>query len=132
LPYTTTTDRTTGYVVTAVDWNIVEDNLTYLYGDTGWTNMAGFTNSWTSLTAPNVARYRLQGTLVVVQGVITGGTLSTTAFTFPAGYRPTEAHSFATTSSSAFGSVNISTAGLLSPVIGSTTNVSICTVFSVL
>ena len=37
MPWTSPTDRSTGYTVTSVDWNIVEDNLTYLYGDSSWT-----------------------------------------------------------------------------------------------
>ena len=43
--WTTPTDRTTGYTVTAADWNVVEDNLTFLYGDAVWTNVSVFTHS---------------------------------------------------------------------------------------
>lgn len=39
MAWTTPTDRTTGYVVTAVDWNVVEDNLAYLHGDAGGVNL---------------------------------------------------------------------------------------------
>ena len=84
--WTTPTDRTTGYTVTAADWNIVEDDLSFLYGDTGWTNVSAFTNSW---VAGSVApAYILIGRVVWLRGDIQSGTAGTVAFTLPSGYRP--------------------------------------------
>lgn len=40
MAWTSTTDRSAGYIVTPTDWNIVEDNLTYLKGYTKATAKA--------------------------------------------------------------------------------------------
>ena len=119
--WTTPTDRSTGYVVTATDWNIVEDDLSFLYGDTGWTNASGFTNSWTS--GVNTARFLKSGNFVKLGGVITGGTLNTAAFTLPVGYRPSQQVGFATSAGSAFALIEVNTSGTVVPAVGSTTNV---------
>jgi hypothetical protein len=126
--YTTTTDRTTGYQPTAVDWNILEDNSTFLYGDIGWTTVASFTNSWTSVQTP---RYILIGRVVYLNGVITGGTIATTAFTLAAGYRPSASCLLAASSNNAFANILITSAGLVQPHTGSTTNFSVDCSFTV-
>lgn len=84
--WTTPTDRSTAYTVTAADWNIVEDDLSFLYGDTGWTNVSAFTNSWT--TGGLSPAYILIGRVVYLRGNIQSGTANTAAFTLPSGYRP--------------------------------------------
>lgn len=85
--WTTPTDRATSYVAAAADWNIIEDNLTYLYGDIGWTTITPFSNSWVAGT--NTPRFRRQGNLVSMQGNMTSGTIgAVTAFTLPVNYRP--------------------------------------------
>lgn len=77
-----------GEILTAGHMNTyLEANLAYLYGDTAWTNVASFTNSWTaSSPAPG---YILIGRVVYLRGVLGAGTANTVAFTLPAGYRPT-------------------------------------------
>jgi hypothetical protein len=117
--WTTPTDRTTGYTVTAADWNIVEDNLSFLYGDTGWTNVGSFTNSWANAGTGFNAAYRMEGTRVKLRGVIHSGTIGSAAFTLPAGYRPAQNCFFATSSNSLFGQCNITTAGVVTPAVGS-------------
>jgi hypothetical protein len=121
MPYTTTTDRTTGYVVTAVDWNILEDNSTYLYGDTAWTNVAVFTNSWVSSGSPSFAAagYRLVGNRVYLRGAIKTGTIGLAAFTLPVGYRPTATLQVPCQSNNAYGSVQIASTGVVTPNVGS-------------
>lgn len=126
--YTTPTDRTTTYTVTAVDWNILEDNSTFLFGDTTWTNVASFTNSWTSVQTP---RFILLGRIVYLNGVITGGTIATTAFTLPVGYRPSASCLLAASSNNAFANMLITSAGLVQPHTGSTTNFSVDCTFTV-
>ena len=86
MPWTTPTDRATGYTVTAADWNIVEDDLTFLYGDTSWTTVSAFTNSWISASGP--VGFILIGRVVYLRGALSSGTAATAAFTLPAGYRP--------------------------------------------
>ena len=132
MPWTTPTDRLSGYTVTAADWNIVEDDLSFLYGDTAWTVVSTFTNSWTA-GAGFVPRYSKTGNMVTMQGVVTGGTLAAAAFTLPAGYRPTGfTLGFAVAANNAFGRLTVTAAGLVIPTIGSTTNVDVACTFSAL
>jgi hypothetical protein len=114
--WTTPTDRSTGYVVSATDWNVVEDNLTFLYGDTGWTTVASFSNSWgATASAP---AYILLGRIVYLRGAMTAGTANTTAFTLPAGYRPSLASSFMCSQNGGTSGiiVNLSTTGAVQPL----------------
>jgi len=60
-------------------------------GSAGWKAVTAFENSWTNFGggwAP--AAYRRVGDMVEVRGLITGGTVGSTAnvFTLPTGYRP--------------------------------------------
>jgi hypothetical protein len=113
MTWTTTTDRTTGYVVTAADWNIVEDDLAYLYGDTGWTTMSSFTNSW---TAGQTVRYILLGRVVYLDGWVGSGTAATAAFTLPAGYRPSSNRAYTgAVGTTAANTVTIGTDGTVKP-----------------
>lgn len=55
-----------------------------------WTNVTTFTNGWTNYGSGfTVARYTKIGDVVHLQGLIRSGTINTTAFTLPTGYRPT-------------------------------------------
>lgn len=116
--WTTPTDRATGYTPSSTDWNIIEDDLTFLYGDTGWTNVSTFTNSWANFST-YTTRFRLIGNLVVIDGAVTGGTIGSPAFTLPAGYRPTQTQNFAAASNSLFGYFSVNTTGTVVPVAGS-------------
>ena len=72
----------------------------------GWTTVSVFTNSWTAV-AGNTPRYILVGRLVYVNGIVTGGTANTAAFTLPAGYRPSQAvHVVSAVSSAGTGVIN--------------------------
>ena len=113
MPWTTPTDRTTGYTVTAADWNIVEDDLTYLYGDTGWTSVGSFTNGWSGTPA-----YILLGRVVFLRGAMNAGTANTAAFTLPAGYRPTSSSNFIVSAGgSATNTIVVATTGTVTPVL---------------
>lgn len=118
--WTTPTDRATNYVVSATDWNVLEDNETFLYGDTGWTAVALFTNSWT--TATFTPGYILLGRIVYLRGAITGGTANTSAFTLPAGYRPSQAAQFICVLNNLSTAMNVavSTGGLVTPLTSAT------------
>lgn len=107
MPWTPPTDRATFYTPTAADWNIIEDNLSFLYGDAAWTNVAAFTNSWAA-GGPAPA-YILIGRVVYLRGVMTAGTANTVAFTLPAGYRPSAAHNQLVTNGT--GTANLLTIG---------------------
>ena len=54
-------------------------------GDSGWIQITSFTNSF---TATNNVYYRKLNNVVWIRGSVSGGTANTSAFTLPAGYRP--------------------------------------------
>jgi hypothetical protein len=60
--------------------------------------------------------------------LIKSGTMNTTAFTLPAGYRPGAQGIFGTNSNGGFGSVEISNAGAVTPTVGANGYVSLDTV----
>lgn len=114
MPWTAPVDRATGYVPTATDWNALEDNETFLYGDAGWTAVTVFLGTWAA-GSPAPA-YMLIGRVVYLRGVLTSGVAATNAFTLPAGYRPSATSSFACTDGGGtpnFGGISISTGGVV-------------------
>lgn len=108
----------TGEVVSAANMNTyIRLDLDYLYGDSAWTTMTTFTNSW--VQGSPLPRFRLVGSLVICAGAIKSGTVNTNAFQFPAGYRPQIAVGCAVNSNLAFGIVAVDTSGNLNPQVGS-------------
>lgn len=59
-------------------------------GDSGWTNVSTFFNSWTNFGAGYApAQYRkLPSGMVALQGLIKSGSFGQVAFVLPSGYRP--------------------------------------------
>ena len=92
----------------------------------GGTDEPAFANSWVNSGGGSVpARFRkLANSLVVVQGLIKSGTVTSAAFTLPVSYRPALPLLFATTSNSLFGSLTVNADGTVVPTVGS--NVSFC------
>lgn len=129
--WTTPTDRTTGYVPTAADWNVIEDDLAYLYGDSAWTTVTVFTNSWAGGTGTNTPQYILIGRFVAMRGYVQGGTLGQAAFTLPVGYRPSSPLFYPTVANNAFGQLEITAAGAVIPQTGSTSLFNIYGVFPI-
>jgi hypothetical protein len=114
----------TGEVVTAATLNtFVEANLMFLYGDTGWTNVSSFTNSWVSVSQP---AYILIGRVVYLRGSIGSGTAGASAFTLPAGYRPTLAMSWTvnTNTPGAPNTITIATSGTVTPSTSTNTSLA--------
>ena len=83
-------------------------------------------NSWVNFGAPRLVAGYWKDSMDVVhlQGTIKDGTATpgTTLFTLPSGYRPSDLVSFPVTSNGAFGSVNITSAGVVSIEAGSNTS----------
>lgn len=93
--------------------------------DAAWL-APSFANSWTNTGgAYSTAGYRAVLGSVQLRGVIGGGTISTSCFTLPVGYRPTHTKVFPVSSNGAFGSVTITAAGVVTPTAGATTVVSL-------
>lgn len=91
---------------------VVEDWQTPTLAGT-WKDFLGG-NTTTQYYKDPLGRVHLKGTLV-------SGSASSTIFTLPAGYRPSERMRFAVGANSAYGEVQISAAGTVSHVTGSTT-----------
>lgn len=88
-------------------------------------NAPVFANAWANLAAPNnpAGYWKDSFGVVHLRGGIQSGTINTAAFTLPIGYRPNNTEVFAVTSNGAFGSVSVSSAGAVTPTVGS--NVSV-------
>lgn len=65
----------------------LQGQVTALTGDTGWTTITTFTNSWTALLP---VMWRRFGNIAYLLGAVGSGTAGTTAFTLPAGVRPVQ------------------------------------------
>lgn len=119
MSWTAPVTQVTGYVVTASDWNVQVNDLLFLYGDSTWTAVATYTNSWAaSGTTPG---YILQGRTVYLRGAMTAGTAGDAAFTLPAGYRPTQASEFiVSVGSTTVNQVIVNTSGTVVPTNSTT------------
>lgn len=95
----------------------------YDVGDTtkytdNYESIPGFTNSWVNYDATNDVKAAFRRNLdgdVELQGIIKSGTISTTAFTLPTGFRPAKTKRFACPSNSAFGYVDVNADGTVVP-----------------
>lgn len=88
--------------------------------DANWTAPT-FQNSWTDFGGADApGSYRLVGGLVYIRGTIKGGTMAAASFTLPTGYRPSGVMVFPAASNGAFGLFSVSTAGVVTPEVGST------------
>jgi hypothetical protein len=87
-----------------------------------WTAMAGgYANSWTDFGGGVMAGGYMKDSqgFVHLRGTIKSGSIAATAFTLPAGYRPSAQINFAVFSNGAFGQLQISSAGAITPQVGS-------------
>lgn len=98
---------------------------------TAWTGVT-FTNSWVNFgsTFQN-CQYRKVGDEVQLRGTMKTGTVNTAAFTLPAGFRPPADVSFAQSSNALFGLLIISSAGVVTPAIGSNVSFGVNCHFSI-
>lgn len=82
-----------------------------------WHNVTTFSNGWTSFGSPYATNvtYRREGRLVRVRGNIKSGSLGSSAFTLPAGYRPAVRQDFAVSTTSADGYVIFNADGTVIP-----------------
>lgn len=89
--------------------------------EASWTAPT-LTNSWVNVGAGfGTAGYRKDAHgFVHIKGAIKSGTIGQAAFTLPTGYRPEASCRFACVSNSAFGSLTITSAGVVTPNAGTT------------
>ncbi|MDE2425783.1 MAG: hypothetical protein KGO96_07735 [Elusimicrobia bacterium] len=90
------------------------------------TVVSSFSNSWVNLGTTNysVGFYKNQLGEVKLRGAISSGTVGSTAFVLPAGYRPSKTMVFAVISNSTIGAVQIDNSGNVTPISPSS-NVSV-------
>lgn len=94
----------------------------------GGAGEPAFQNSWVNfdLTGWHGARFWKDPMGIVhLQGLIKNGTVGTTAFVLPTGYRPSNGLMFAVVSNNAFGRLDISPAGNVVPATGNNTHFAI-------
>lgn len=86
----------------------------------------GFENSWANNGGGTDAEYRKHPDgRVALRGLIDTGSISTTAFTLPTGYRPAAKHHISVASNSLYGQVDLNTDGAVDPTVGDNTWVSL-------
>ena len=104
--------------------NLKPDKLVLLTNATfvniGDPGVPGFENSWVNFGGgeSTAGYWRDPFGFVTLKGVIKSGTINTTCFTLPPGYRPLEKQLVATISNAAIGRLDITTAGAVIPVSG--------------
>lgn len=86
-----------------------------------------FTNAWVNFGAPYYdAQYKKGADQIVeLRGAIKTGAIGSAAFTLAAGYRPANTMRFAVESNGAYGCVEITSAGVVTPQAGSNTRVNL-------
>jgi hypothetical protein len=89
-----------------------------------WHAVSTFTNSWANFGSgkPSASYFRDAAGIVHLKGLVKSGTIGSAAFTLPAGYRPLEDQLFAAVcggGSDVFGSLLVTSAGVVTPNTGS-------------
>lgn len=84
-------------------------------GDNAWTNVPSFDNSWADAGNSTPAYMKIDQDVVILKGVIDTGSVGSSAFTLPSGYRPSEDLRLVCISNGAIGRVNIITDGTVVP-----------------
>jgi hypothetical protein len=87
------------------------------------TAVTSFSGSWVNYGGATraAAYWKDDHGVVHLQGVIKSGTINTAAFTLPVGFRPSGTAYFSCPANNAFGALNITSAGVVTPAAGSTT-----------
>lgn len=122
--------------ITPTDLNRIEtgvDEVTALvetlptWHEIGGSGEPAFTNSWVNYgTGYNTAAFmKDHNGRVFLKGCITSGTMSQSAFTLPAGYRPAQQNVFGVVSNNLFGQVAITSSGTVVPTVGKNAWVSL-------
>lgn len=85
-----------------------------------------FTGTWVNSGGTNqVMQIRKQGDKVKGRGVVKSGTIGTSVFTLPVGWRPKASRQFCTVSNSVFGAFYVGSDGTVVPYVGNNAFVSL-------
>jgi hypothetical protein len=111
--------------------------VAYLFAAVPWIPVLGgigFTNGWTDLGSGTIAAaYRKVADVVQVRGVIRNGTITASAFTLPAGYRPpgTSIYPGSSSGGTTWCPIVVAAAGTVVPNSGTNSQVTLEFQFSV-
>lgn len=124
---------------------LADGSIKHITGSTTWFAINGvalplgatwtaptFAGTWanygtvSSVTYASAGYWKDAAGFVWLDGVIKSGTINTTAFTLPEGYRPSKTLVRYVASNDAVGTVGITSAGAVVPTSGSSTYVSLC------
>lgn len=98
----------------------------------GGSGEPAFANGWVNYGGTyQVARYRLEGDVVRVEGLVKSGTTGAAIFTLPAGFRPPADHFFASQGGGQDGSMEVKSTGLVNHVGGTNNYFSVECTFSI-
>ena len=108
-----------GAIAPAAWGDTVNDDLNFLYGDTGWTAVSSFSNGWINYGSTYFnAAYRKVGTRILLRGMIKSGTSGAAAFTLPTGYRPLSFVRTGGDSNTGWANIVVDTGGGVTPTGG--------------
>jgi hypothetical protein len=100
--------------------------LTQTYPGMEAANTVTFSNSWAQEAGYETVGYFIDGEgMVHLHGAMDSGTMTTTAFTLPTGYRPAAQHDFAVCGADIFAAVRVTAAGAVIPIAGTNTRISL-------
>ncbi len=105
-------------------FNLRPSTITLLTASTfvniGEIGAPSFENAWVNFSTGEASAgyWKDPFGFVHLKGVIKSGTINTTAFTLPPGYRPQEKQLFDSISNAAIGRLDVTTAGAVIPVAG--------------
>lgn len=103
----------------------------YLAGATEWLTPT-FSGTWVNFGSTHRnARFRKNGDRTEIEGFVKSGTIGTSIFTLPAGFRPPTDMVFAVHSNTAFGSLVVKAGGTVEAQSGSNVSFGINCSFSV-
>jgi len=96
----------------------IEDSGWIFVGDTG---APAFENSWVDYDGSTfgLPRFRKINNIVYIEGLVKNGTMTSSAFTLPAGYRPYNRLIIASQANNALGRLDVFTDGSVAPWTGS-------------
>lgn len=102
------------------------DATTFLRGDGSWVvvpqvgawTAVSFSGTWVNFDASHPCQYRLEGDVVRVRGWAKSGTVGTSIFTLPSGYRPPYGFQGVTQQSTVASTIAVGTDGTVTPAGG--------------
>lgn len=97
---------------------LTNTDLNASLASTAWTAVS-YTNSWVDFDAARAVQYRKVGDEVQLRGLMKSGTVGSSSFTLPSGFRPSRQEEYAVESNALFGVIRVLTDGTVTCTVGS-------------